>query len=99
MANGRNDQRFARRVQDVLVRCGLSQGDYSVGGGRVVDVSQVLPLSMLAGQILEDCAAHASVMASGLGMAEVWSALCGDSAQQGAGFSGCHLRLSVGAPH
>jgi hypothetical protein len=76
-----NDQRFAWRVQEVLVGCGLSQGDFSVGGGRVVHIPEVLSIShgppvsldirMLPGQTPEDFAAHASAMAYDLGVAEV----------------------------
>jgi hypothetical protein len=64
-----NDQRLAWRVQDVLMGCGLSQDDYSVGGGRVFHIPQVLSVShgppasldmhMLQGQTPEDSAAHA----------------------------------------
>ncbi len=76
-----NDQRLAWRVQDVLVGCGLSQDDYSVGGGRVFHIPQVLLVShgppvsldirMLQGQTPEDFAAHAAAMAYDLGVAEV----------------------------
>lgn len=76
-----NDQRLAWRVQDVIVGCGLSQDDYSVGGGRVFHIPQVLSVShgppvsldirMLQGQRPEDFAAHASAMAYDLGVAEV----------------------------
>ena len=40
-----NDQRLAWRVQDVLVGCGLSQDDYSVGGGRTFHIPQKLSAS------------------------------------------------------
>ena len=76
-----NDQRLAWRVEDVLVGCGLSQDDYSVAGGRIFHIPQVLsvshgpPLSldiqMLQGQTPEDFAAHASAMAYDLGVSEV----------------------------
>jgi hypothetical protein len=76
-----NDQRLAWRVQDVLVGCGLSQDDYSVAGGRVFHIPQVLSIShgppvsldirLLPGQTPEDVAAHASALAYGLGVAEV----------------------------
>ncbi|MGH3673571.1 MAG: hypothetical protein ACRDSH_23575 [Pseudonocardiaceae bacterium] len=76
-----NNQRLAWRVQDVLVGCGLSQDDYSVGGGRVFHIPQVisvdngppvtLEIRMLPGQTPEDFTTHASVMAYDLGVAEV----------------------------
>jgi hypothetical protein len=40
-----NDQRLAWRVQEILVGCGLSQDDYSVAGGRVFHIPQVLSIS------------------------------------------------------
>jgi hypothetical protein len=76
-----SDQQLAWRVQDVLVGCGLSQDDYSVGGGRVFHIPQVisvrngpaatLDIRMLAGQTPEDFVAHTSAMAYDLGVAEV----------------------------
>jgi len=76
-----NDQRLAWRVQDVLAGCGLTQDDYSVGGGRTFHIPQVLSVShgppvsldvrMLQGQTPEDFAAHASAMAYDLSVAEV----------------------------
>jgi hypothetical protein len=76
-----SDQRLAWRVQDVLVGCGLIQADYSVGGGHVFHIPQVisvhnappvtLDLHMLAGQTPEDFVAHASAMAYDLGVAEI----------------------------
>jgi hypothetical protein len=75
------DQRLAWRVQDVLVGCGLSQADYSIGGGHVFHIPQVisvhngppvtLDIRMLQGQTPEDFAAHASAMAYNLDVAEV----------------------------
>jgi hypothetical protein len=76
-----SDQQLAWRVQDVLVGCGLSQDDYSVGGGRVFHIPEVisvrigppvtLDVRMLLGQTPEDFVAHASAMAYDLGVAEV----------------------------
>lgn len=76
-----SDQRLAWHVQDVLVGCGLVQDDYSVGGGRVFHIPQVisvrngppvtLDVRMLPGQTPEDFVAHASAMAYDLGVAEV----------------------------
>lgn len=75
------DQRLAWQVQDVLVGCGLIQTDYSVGGGHVVHIPEVisvangplaaLTIRMLPGQTPEDFVAHASAMAYDLGVAEV----------------------------
>ncbi|MGH3673623.1 MAG: hypothetical protein ACRDSH_23835 [Pseudonocardiaceae bacterium] len=75
------DRMLAKRTHDILAGCGLSQADYSIGGGRVVRVPEVvsvvagspmaLNLRILPGQTPSDFAAHASAIAYGLGMEEV----------------------------
>jgi len=76
-----NNQRLAWRVQDVLVGCGLSQADYSIGGGRGFHIPQVISVSnsppvtldirMLPGQTPKDFITHAPAIAYDLGVAEV----------------------------
>jgi hypothetical protein len=76
-----HDQQLAWRVQDILVGCGLSQAEYSIGGGRVLHsphVVSVVPgppvglnIRMLPGQIPDDFAAHAQKIAYHLGVAKV----------------------------
>lgn len=75
------DRLLARRTHHILAGCGLSQADYSIGGGRVVRVPEVvsvgagppmaLDIRILPGQVPNDFVAHASAIAYGLGMAEV----------------------------
>ena len=75
------DRMLAKRMHDIMAGCGLSQADYSIGGGRVVRVPEVvsvvagspmaLNLRILPGQTPSDFAAHASAIAYGLDMAEV----------------------------
>ena len=72
---------LAWRLQNILVECGLSQADYSIGGRRVVRVPQVvsvvagppvgLYIHILSGQTPDDFAAQASAIAHGLGVAKV----------------------------
>jgi len=74
-------QRLAWHVQDILVGCGLFQADFSIGGGRVFHIPQVVsvvsgPLvkqnvRMLPGQIADDFAEHAQRIAYNLDVAEV----------------------------
>ncbi len=74
-------QQLAWRVQDLLVGCGLSQAGFSIGGGRVFHIPQVvsvapgppvgLNIRMLPGQMPDDFAAHARRLAYNLDMAEV----------------------------
>jgi len=74
-------QRLAWHVQDILVGCGLSQADFSIGGGRVFHIPQVvsvvpgppvgLNIRMLPGQIPDDFAEHARRIAYNLDVAEV----------------------------
>ncbi len=76
-----HDQRFAWFVQDVLAGCGLTQQDYSIGGGRSVHVPHVIavnpgpPVSLdvriLPGQLPEDFAAHAEAIAYDLEVSDV----------------------------
>ncbi|MDQ3153875.1 MAG: hypothetical protein M3R63_19910 [Actinomycetota bacterium] len=75
------DQRLAWRVQDILAGLGLTQSDYSIGGGRTVHIPTVvavtagppvgLEIRILPGQMPDHFARHASVIAYNLGMAEV----------------------------
>jgi len=77
----RQDQRLARRVQDIFIGRGLVQHRYSIGGGRDLHVPQVisvaagppvgLEIRTLPGQTPDDFAAHSSAIAYNLGVAEV----------------------------
>jgi hypothetical protein len=68
-------------VQDILVGCGMSQTDYSIAGGRVFHIPQVvsvvrgppasLDIRILPGQMPDDFAAHARTIAYNLDVAEV----------------------------
>lgn len=74
-------QRLAWHVQDILVGCGLCQVDFSIAGGRVFHIPQVvsvdqgppirLTIRMLPGQIPEDFAANAHRIAYNLDVADV----------------------------
>jgi hypothetical protein len=74
-------QRLAWRVQDVLAGCGLMQTDYSIAGGRVVHIPQVmsvatgppvrLTIRILPGQMPQDFTAKAPVLAYHLGVTQV----------------------------
>lgn len=76
-----DDQLFAWRVQDIIVGLGLTQGDYSIGGGRALHIPEVVSvipgppagvgIRMLPGQMPDDFAKHAQAIAYNLGMAEV----------------------------
>ena len=74
------EQRLAGRVQGIIVGLGLTQADFSLGGGRSLRIPEVisvtarpvgLDIRMLPGQIPDDFAAHAKRFAYGLGAAEV----------------------------
>ena len=77
-AHRANKQRLAWRVQDVLAGCGLIQQDYSVAGGRVVHIPEVvsvitgptsrLKIRILPGQMPEDFTAKAPTIAYHLGV-------------------------------
>jgi hypothetical protein len=80
-ARQEHDQRLAWRVTDIMVGCGLVQTDYSIGGGRMLHLPQVvsvvagppvgLDIRILPGQTPDDFVAHARVIAYNLGVAEV----------------------------
>jgi hypothetical protein len=73
-----NKQRLAWRVQDVLAGCGLLQVDYSIAGGRVVHIPEVvsvvtgptsrLKIRILPGQMPGDFIAKAPTIAYHLGV-------------------------------
>jgi len=74
------EQQLAWRVQDIIVGLGLTQADYSLGGGRTLHIPEVisvterpvgLDIRMLPGQMPDDFAAHAPAIAYNLGVAEV----------------------------
>jgi uncharacterized protein DUF1918 len=75
------DEHLARRVQDIIAGLGLTQMDFSIGGGRVVHVPKVvsmaagppvgLDIKILPGQSPEDFSAHERTIAYDLGVAEV----------------------------
>jgi hypothetical protein len=68
-------------VQDIIAGLGLTQMDFSIGGGRVVHVPKVvsmaagppvgLDIKILPGQSPEDFSAHERTIAYDLGVAEV----------------------------
>jgi hypothetical protein len=68
-------------VQDSLAELGLTHQDYSIAGGRMVHIPQVVTVStgppvrlvirMLPGQRTEDFTAHAPAIASYLGVTKV----------------------------
>ncbi len=81
-----NDQLLAWRVQDVLVECGLTRVDFSIGGGRTLypaggHTPQVvsvfagppvrLTIRILPGQTPDDFVRGAPAIADNLGVAEV----------------------------
>ena len=80
-----SDQRFAWRVQDILVGCGLSQSGSSLVGGtnyylpKVIKVfpgsppgpPRALDVRILPGQGPDDYAKHAETIAYNLGLADV----------------------------
>ena len=75
------NQRLAEKVETILAGSGLSQSDYSVGGGRsyhfpqVISVDEGPPMSMvirlLEGQAPDDVALHAPAIAYDLGVSDV----------------------------
>jgi hypothetical protein len=75
------DEHLARRVQDIIAGLGLTQMDFSIGGGRVVHIPTVvsmaagppvgLDIKILPGQSPEDFSAHERTIAYDLGVAEV----------------------------
>lgn len=75
------DEHLARRVQDIIAGLGLTQMDFSIGGGRVVHIPKVvsmaagppvgLDIEILPGQSPEDFSAHERTIAYDLGVAEV----------------------------
>jgi hypothetical protein len=80
-AHQRNKQELAWRVQDVFAGCALIQTDYSVACGRVVHIPEVVAviigpvtrvkIRLLVGQMPEDFAAKAQILAYHLGAAKV----------------------------
>jgi hypothetical protein len=76
-----HDQLLAWRVQDILAGLGLDQTDFSIAGGRIVHVPEVvsvdpglpkrLNVHMLPGQTPDDFSAHAPAIAYDLDVAEV----------------------------
>lgn len=74
------EQRLAGRVHDIIVGLGLTQADFSLGGGRTLHTPEVISVTerpvgfdirMLPGQIPDDFAAHAKRIAYNLDVAEV----------------------------
>jgi Domain of unknown function (DUF1918) len=74
-------ERLAQRVEEIIAGLDLVQSDFSIGGGRVFHVPEVvsvtpgppvgLDVHILPGQSPEDFSAHAAAIAYDLGMAEV----------------------------
>jgi hypothetical protein len=75
------DQTLAWRVQDIIAGLGLTHTDFSIAGGRIIRIPEVvsmvagppvgLNIRTLPGQMPDDFAAHAPAIAYNLGMAEV----------------------------
>lgn len=80
-ARQEHDQILAWRVQDIIAGLGLTHTDFSIGGGWMVHVPEVvsvvagppvgLDIRTLPGQTPDDFAAHAPAIAYNLGMAGV----------------------------
>jgi len=74
-------ERLAERVEEIITGLGLIEDDFSIAGGRVYHMPEVIsvdpgpPLGvdirMLPGQSPEDFSAHAAAIAYDLGMANV----------------------------
>jgi len=83
-------ERLARRVEEIIAGLELTQSDFSIAGGRIFHIPQVisvdtgppvgLDIRMLPGQSPDDFSAHAAAIAYGLGMAEVRVVPLGPSA-------------------
>jgi hypothetical protein len=58
-----DEQLLGWRVEDIIVGCGLTQADYSIGGGGVVHIPQVI--SVGCGPALRTCDEITSVSAAG----------------------------------
>lgn len=75
------DQRLAQRVQDIFTGLGLTYVEFSIGGGRILHVPEVvavtagppvgLDIHILPGQSPDDFSAHTSTIAYDLGVADV----------------------------
>ncbi|MDQ3886765.1 MAG: hypothetical protein M3308_07110, partial [Actinomycetota bacterium] len=74
------EQRLAWHVQDIIVALGLTQADYSLAGGRILHIPEVLSVSerpvgvdirMLPGQMPDDFAAHGKRIAYNLNVAKI----------------------------
>lgn len=80
-ARQRHDEELARRVHDIIAGLGLIQSDFSIGGGRVVHIPEMvsvvagppvgLHIRLLPGQTPDDFAAHAPAIAYNLDVTEV----------------------------
>jgi hypothetical protein len=76
-----HDQTLAWRVQDIIAGLGLTRTDFSIAGGRIIRIPEVvsvvagppvgLNIRTLPGQTPDDFAAHAPAIAYNLGMAEI----------------------------
>jgi Domain of unknown function (DUF1918) len=83
-------EHLAWRVEEIIAGLGLSQSDFSIAGGRVFHIPQVvsvdpgppmrLDIRILPGQSPDDFSAHAASIAYDLGMAEVRVVPLGPSA-------------------
>jgi hypothetical protein len=81
MREAHYQQLLTWRVENLFVGSGLSQADYSIGGGRFVHIPHVvsvvtdptvgLDIRMLPGQTPDDFTAQATAIAYNLGVAEV----------------------------
>lgn len=79
MREAHYQQLLTRRVENLFVGSGLSQADYSIGGGRFVHIPHVvsvvtgptvgLGIRMLPGQTPDDFTAQATAIAYNLGVA------------------------------
>lgn len=76
-----DDQSFARHIQDIFVKLGLTEANYSISGGYTLHVPQVISMiagpprrfdiRTLPGQGPDDFAAHAQAIARELDVAQV----------------------------
>lgn len=75
------DERLARRVEEIIAGLGLAQNDYSIAGGRIVHIPEVVSVDpgppervnirILPGQSPDDFSAHALTIAYDLDTAQV----------------------------
>ena len=74
------EQQLVWRVQEIIVALGLTQADFSLAGGRILHIPEVISVTerpvgvdirMLPGQMPDDFAVHAKRIAYHLNVAKV----------------------------